>query len=223
MNYRELEDSLRHKGLRKQLVERLRARISDERVLQAINKVPRHFFMDAGYLEQAYQDQAFPIGAGQTISQPYTVAFQTMLLEVKEGDKVLEIGTGSGYQTAILMEMGARVFTIERQKELFLNAQALLTQLGYHPRFFYGDGYEGLPAFAPFDKILITAAAPEVPEALIRQLRSGGILVVPVGSGENQTMIRVVKHDKERIETTRHGDFKFVPMLKGTSNQGKTV
>ncbi len=220
MRYNDQEDTLRHKGLRQQLVRELRDKgITDERVLEAINKVPRHLFMDAGHLELAYKDQAFPIGAGQTISQPYTVAFQTSLLEVHEGDKVLEIGTGSGYQAAILLEMGARVFTIERQKELFLNAQALLTRLGYHPRFFYGDGYEGLPAFAPFDRILITAAAPEVPEALIRQLKTGGILVAPVGSGDRQVMTRMVKHDKDNIEITRHGDFAFVPMVKGTSNQ----
>ncbi len=212
------EDNYRHKGLRKKLVEELRGKgITSEAVLDAINKVPRHLFMDTGFLDYAYKDQAFPIGAGQTISQPYTVAFQTELLDIQKGDKVLEIGTGSGYQTAVLLELGARVFTIERQKELFLNSQALLTRLGYHPRFFYGDGYEGLPAFAPFDKILITAAAPEIPDTLIRQLKTGGVLVAPVG-GETQEMTRVVKHGRDDIEVTKHGYFVFVPMMKGTNN-----
>jgi protein-L-isoaspartate(D-aspartate) O-methyltransferase len=219
MRYNDLEDNYRHKGLRKKLVEELHHKgITHEAVLDAINKVPRHLFMASGFLEFAYKDQAFPIGAGQTISQPYTVAFQTTLLDIHPGDKVLEIGTGSGYQAAVLLEMGARVFTIERQKELFLNAQALLTRLGYHPRFFYGDGYEGLPAFAPFDKILITAAAPEVPETLIRQLKTDGILVAPVGGTDTQEMTRVIKHGKDDVEITRHGYFAFVPMMKGTSN-----
>ncbi len=220
MKQSDSEDSYRHKGLRKKLVEELRAKgIKSEAVLEAINKVPRHLFMDTGFLNFAYKDQAFPIGAGQTISQPYTVAFQTELLDIKKGDKVLEIGTGSGYQTAVLLGLGGRVFTIERQKELFLNSQALLTRLGYHPRFFYGDGYEGLPAFAPFDKILITAAAQEIPETLVRQLKTGGILVAPVG-GETQEMIRIVKHSRDDIETTKHGYFVFVPMMKGTSDNG---
>ncbi len=223
MKQEDLEDNYRHKGLRKKLVEELRGKgITSEVVLDAINKVPRHLFMDTGFLNYAYKDQAFPIGAGQTISQPYTVAFQTELLDIRKGDKVLEIGTGSGYQTAVLLELGARVFTIERQKELFLNSQALLTRLGYHPRFFYGDGYKGLPAFAPFDKILITAAAPEIPDTLIRQLKNKGMLVAPVG-GETQEMTRMIKHNRDDVEVTKHGYFVFVPMIKGTNGRNKTT
>lgn len=221
MKRQELQDTYRHKGLRKKLVAELRNKgIQSEAVLEAINKVPRHLFMDTGFLNYAYKDQAFPIGAGQTISQPYTVAFQTELLDIRKGDKVLEIGTGSGYQTAILLELGARVFTIERQKELFLNAQTLLTRLGYHPRFFYGDGYEGLPAFAPYDKILITAATPQIPDTFIKQLKTGGIIVAPVGGAGTQVMTSIHKHSKDKIETTRHGYFVFVPMVKGTNNHG---
>ena len=222
MRQEDLEDNYRHKGLREKLVEELRGKgITSKAVLDAINKVPRHLFMDTGFLNYAYKDQAFPIGAGQTISQPYTVAFQTELLDIQKGDKVLEIGTGSGYQTAVLLELGARVFTIERQKELFLNSQALLTRLGYHPRFFYGDGYKGLPAFAPFEKILITAAAPEIPDTLIRQLKNNGILVAPVG-GETQEMTRVIKHSRDDVDVTKHGYFVFVPMMKGTNGNNGT-
>ncbi|HHJ11189.1 MAG TPA: protein-L-isoaspartate(D-aspartate) O-methyltransferase [Bacteroidetes bacterium] len=222
MKQKNLEDNYLHKGLRKKLLEELRNKgIKSEAVLDAINKVPRHLFMDTSFLNYAYKDQAFPIGAGQTISQPYTVAFQTELLDIHKGEKILEIGTGSGYQTAVLLEMGARVFTIERQKELFLNSQALLTRLGYHPRFFYGDGYKGLPAFAPFDKILITAAAPEIPVTLIRQLKNNGILVAPVG-GETQEMTRVIKHSRDDVEMTKHGYFVFVPMMKGTNGNNGT-
>ncbi|MCD6201404.1 MAG: protein-L-isoaspartate(D-aspartate) O-methyltransferase [Bacteroidales bacterium] len=222
MRQEDLEDNYRHKGLREKLVEELRGKgITSKAVLDAINKVPRHLFMDTGFLNYAYKDQAFPIGAGQTISQPYTVAFQTELLDIQKGDKVLEIGTGSGYQTAVLLELGARVFTIERQKELFLNSQALLTRLGYHPRFFYGDGYKGLPAFAPFEKILITAAAPEIPDTLIRQLKNNGILVAPVG-GETQEMTRVIKHSRDDVDVTKHGYFVFVPMMKGTNGRNGT-
>ncbi|HNS30944.1 MAG TPA: rRNA adenine N-6-methyltransferase family protein, partial [Tenuifilaceae bacterium] len=166
-----LEDSYRHKGLRAKLVEEIsRKGITDERVLAAIGKVPRHLFMESGFINFSYKDSAFPIGAGQTISQPYTVAFQTQLLEVRPMDKVLEIGTGSGYQTAVLLEMGARVYTIERQRELYLKSKALLEQMGYNPHFFYGDGYQGKPSYGPYAKILITAAAPEIPQALVDQL-----------------------------------------------------
>ncbi len=212
-----MEDTFRHKGLRRKLVETVRSKgITDENVLNAINTVPRHLFMDSSFINFSYQDQAFPIGAGQTISQPYTVAFQTELLEIKSNDKILEIGTGSGYQTAILLELGARVYTIERQRELFLKAQDLLGQLGYKPHFFFGDGMEGKPAYGPYDKILITAAADKVPEKLLQQLRIGGIVVVPVGGRFSQSMIKIVKESDTEYKKTSHGAFVFVPLLKGT-------
>jgi protein-L-isoaspartate(D-aspartate) O-methyltransferase len=212
-----MEDTFRHKGLRRKLVETVRSKgITDENVLNAINTVPRHLFMDSSFINFSYQDQAFPIGAGQTISQPYTVAFQTQLLEIKPNDKILEIGTGSGYQTAILLELGARVYTIERQRELFLKAQDLLGQLGYKPHFFFGDGMEGKPAYGLYDKILITAAADEIPEKLLQQLRIGGIVVVPVGGRFSQSMIKIVKESDTEYKKTSHGAFVFVPLLKGT-------
>ena len=168
-------DTYKHKGLRKQLVKQIRDKgITDEAVLEAINKIPRHLFLDSSFLEFAYQDKPFPIGSGQTISQPYTVAFQTELCEVKQGDKVLEIGTGSGYQACVLEEMGAKVFTIERQRKLFTRSKKFLAELGYKAKVFYGDGYKGLPAFAPFDKILVTAGAPALPAGLSEQLNTGG-------------------------------------------------
>lgn len=209
-----MQDTYKHKGLRKKLIEELIIKgITDEYVLEAIEKVPRHLFMDNAFLEFAYQDKAFPIGAGQTISQPYTVAFQTELLQVKKGDKILEIGTGSGYQTCVLIEMGAKVYTIERQKELYDNAKYLLPELGYNPKFFYGDGYKGLPAFAPFDKIIVTAGAPFVPPDLIRQLKIGGILVIPVGA-VNQVMTAITKTAENKTEKMEYGNFKFVPLLQ---------
>lgn len=208
-------DTYRHKGLRKRLVEGLRSKgIYDERVLDAINQVPRHLFLDSSFLEFAYQDKAFPIGSGQTISQPYTVAVQTQLLDLSPGDKVLEIGTGSGYQACVLVEMGVKVFSIERQKNLYHKTKALLDKLGYRVRLFYGDGYKGLPAFAPFDKIIITAAAPDIPQALKTQLRPGGRLVVPVGEREMQTMTVFDKGDEEEGNLSTHGHFRFVPMLE---------
>ena len=211
-----MEDSFLHKGLREKLVEEIRRKgIRNERVLEAIRKVPRHLFMDSGFIKFAYKDQAFPIGSGQTISQPYTVAFQTELLDIQPLDKVLEIGTGSGYQAAVLMEMGARVYTIERQKELYLKVQMQLPKMGYKPSFFYGDGYQGLPTYGPFDKILITAAAPEIPPALMEQLKVGGILVVPIGGSGSQVMTRVEKTGPGEYSTQEHGFFVFVPMLKG--------
>jgi len=213
------EDSYRHKGLRKKLVEQLAGKgISDERVLAAIGRVPRHIFMDSSFIRFSYADQAFPIGAGQTISQPYTVAFQTELLNVQPMEKVLEIGTGSGYQAAILIEMGARVFSVERQKELYVKSQDVLGKLGYKARFFYGDGYEGIPAYAPFDKILITAAAPDIPENLVKQLKQGGIMVMPLGGSMGQTMVKLVKEEGDNYSLSRHGAFVFVPMLKGKVN-----
>ena len=211
-----MEDSYLHKGLRKKLVETIRSKgISDERVLVAIGKVPRHLFMDSSFIKFSYADQAFPIRSGQTISQPYTVAFQTELLEIKPMEKVLEIGTGSGYQAAVLMEMGARVYSIERHKELHIAAQSILSKLGYKARFFYGDGYEGIPAYAPFDKILVTAATPEIPAKLIEQLKPGGLLVLPLGGSLGQIMIKVLKTDENNFTTTKHGAFAFVPMVKG--------
>ena len=214
--FKMIEDSFRHKGLRVKLLELLRDKgITDEKVLSAIGKVPRHIFMDSSFIKFSYADQAFPISAGQTISQPYTVAFQTELLVVKPMEKVLEIGTGSGYQTAILVEMGARVFTIERQKELHVKSQALLGKLGYNVRFFYGDGYEGVPAYAPYDKILITAGAPDIPEKLVQQLKPGGIMVLPMGGSMGQSMVKLVKEDQNNYSITKHGAFIFVPMLKG--------
>jgi protein-L-isoaspartate(D-aspartate) O-methyltransferase len=211
-----MEDTYRHKGLRSILVEEIRSKgIRDEAVLEAIGRVPRHAFMDSGFINFSYKDAAFPIGAGQTISQPYTVAFQTQLLEVKPHEEVLEIGTGSGYQTAVLFEMGASVYTIERQRELFIKSQQLLHQLGCKVQFFYGDGYAGLSAYAPFDKILVTAGAAEIPETLVQQLKIGGRMVIPVGGSDGQEMTLVVK--KSEIETiiTYHGAFIFVPFLKG--------
>jgi protein-L-isoaspartate(D-aspartate) O-methyltransferase len=212
-------DNLRHQGMRKRLVEGLKIKgIRDERVLEALNKVPRHLFMESSFLNFAYKDQAFPIGAGQTISQPFTVAFQTQLLQVEKNDKILEVGTGSGYQAAVLVEMGARVFTIERQKELFQKTQAFLPEIGYNPACFFGDGYEGLPAFAPFDKILVTAGATIIPESLKNQLKTGGRLVIPVGMINHQEMLVITRISENEFKTEKHGGFVFVPLLKGVVN-----
>lgn len=214
-----MTDSFEAKGKRKKLVADLRLRgISDEEVLRAIDTVPRHLFMDPAFFTHAYVDKAFPITSGQTISQPYTVAVQTSLLQVKKRDKILEIGTGSGYQAAILAEMGAKVFTIERYRELYLKAQRILTSLGYSADFFYGDGYEGKLQYGPFDGILITAAAPEVPKPLLQQLKTGGRLIVPVGSSGSQVMTVVERTGTDSFEYSEHGNFVFVPMLKGTVN-----
>jgi protein-L-isoaspartate(D-aspartate) O-methyltransferase len=210
-----MEDTFKHKGMRRKLVETLREKgIKDERVLEAISKVPRHLFLDSSFLEFAYQDKAFPIGSGQTISQPYTVAYQTSLLTIRDGEKVLEIGTGSGYQSCVLIELGAKVYSIERQKNLFDKTKAFLPSIGYKPKLFYGDGYLGLPAFAPFDKILITAAAEDIPQALISQLKPGGILVAPVGPREFQTMVSIRKLPDDNLERIEHERFRFVPMLE---------
>jgi protein-L-isoaspartate(D-aspartate) O-methyltransferase len=214
-----MEDSFEAKGKRKKLVADLRKKgIFDEEVLKAIDMVPRHLFMDPAFLSHAYVDKAFPISSGQTISQPYTVAVQTSLLRVKKRDKILEIGTGSGYQAAILAQMGAKVYTIERFRELFLKAQIILTSLGYSADFFYGDGYAGKSQYGPFDGIIITAAASSIPEALLSQLKTGGRLVVPVGTSESQVMMVVERTGPESYEHTEHGNFIFVPMLKGTVN-----
>ena len=214
-----MTDTFEAKGKRKKLVAELRQKgITDEDVLKAIDTVPRHLFMDHAFFIHAYVDKAFPITSGQTISQPYTVAIQTSLLRVKKRDKILEIGTGSGYQAAILAQMGAKVYTIERFRELFLKAQRILTSLGYSADFFYGDGYEGKPQYGPFDGIIITAAAPEVPEALLNQLKTGGRLVVPVGNSGSQVMTVVERTGPGSYERSEHGNFIFVPMLKGTVN-----
>jgi protein-L-isoaspartate(D-aspartate) O-methyltransferase len=211
-----MEDSFRHKGLRKKLIQQLRDKgIKNDAVLEAMNNVPRHLFMDSGFIHFSYQDKAFPIGAGQTISQPYTVAYQTQLLNPRKLEKVLEVGTGSGYQSAILMELKLIVFTIERQRELFLKAQDQLKKLGYNPRIFYGDGYAGLPTYGPFDKILVTAGAPSIPGELLDQLKVGGRMVVPVGGKTKQVMTLIEKTDKSNYIKSEHGTFLFVPMLKG--------
>lgn len=217
MIQQKLTDTYRHKGLRQKLVEELKKKgIADEAVLSAINAVPRHYFMESGFLEFAYRDQAFPIGAGQTISQPYTVAFQTELLQVNKLSKVLEVGTGSGYQTAILCEMGVKVFTIERQRELFAKSQHLLGVMGYKPHFFFGDGYKGKAAYGPYQRILVTAGATTIPEELVNQLDEGGRMVIPVGDNQVQIMTLVEKKNG-KIEISEHGNFIFVPLLKGTN------
>jgi len=214
---RPTEDSYRHKGLRKKLTAGIRVKgITDERVLEAINNVPRHFFLDSAFDEAAYADKAFPIGEGQTISQPYTVAYQTQLLEVKPFDKVLEIGTGSAYQAVVLSQMGALVYTIERQKKLFeLNKKFEYLKRFPNIKFFYGDGFEGLPTYAPFDKVLITAAAPDIPAKLVEQLKTGGMMVLPVGSGEVQRMMRITKVRDTALKEEVFDHFSFVPMLEG--------
>jgi protein-L-isoaspartate(D-aspartate) O-methyltransferase len=215
-----MTDSFLAKGKRKKLVDELRRKgITDEGVLTAINKVPRHDFMDHAFLDHAYFDKAFPISSGQTISQPYTVAVQTELLHVKKRDKILEIGTGSGYQAAILAEMGAKVYTIERFRELYLKAQRTLTSLGYAADFFFGDGYEGKPQYGPFDGIIITAATPEIPEKLPPQLKIGGRLVVPLGTSISQVMTLVIRKGEDEFEYSSHGNFVFVPLLKGTGHE----
>ena len=215
-----LKDTSKHQGLRNQLVSLLKEKgITNVAVLEAIKKIPRHLFLNSSFADYAYQDKAFPIGAGQTISQPYTVAFQSQLLELKKDHKILEIGTGSGYQTAVLMEMGAKVYTIERQKELYLKAKAQLEVMGYHPHFFYGDGYLGMPSYGPYSKIIITAGAPEIPETLIDQLQIGGKLISPVGDKLGQVMTLVEKVSETETIITQHGNFIFVPLLKGTSSR----
>lgn len=214
-----MTDTYRHKGMRKKLVESIRMKgIKDEKILDAINNIPRHLFLDSSFLEFAYEDKPFPIGSGQTISQPYTVAFQTDILKVEKGIKVLEIGSGSGYQACVLEELGAKVFSIERQKKLYLKTKEFVSGLGYKTRFFYGDGFKGVPAFAPYDRILITAAAPEIPASLIDQLKVGGMIVIPYGEGDVQTMIRLTKLENGELNEERFGSFRFVPMLKDKAN-----
>lgn len=212
-------DDYKHQGLRRQLVSLLKEKgITDTTVLEAIGKVPRHCFMDSQFDHFAYKDMAFKIGAGQTISQPYTVAVQSSLLEVVKGMKVLEIGTGSGYQAAVLMEMGVKLFSIERQRSLHDASKKLLEQMGYKPKLFYGDGFAGQPAFAPFDRIIVTCGAPGIPEKLVEQLKPGGKMVIPVGEGDTQIMKLVIKNTEGVVTEEEHGLFKFVPMLKDKAN-----
>lgn len=210
---RMLEDNYKQRGLRNKLVKTLEKKgISDPNVLKAIGKVPRHVFFETALLDHAYQDKAFPIGEGQTISQPYTVAFQTEKLEIKPGDKVLEIGTGSGYQACILLELGAKVYTIEYNKKLYDRTKVFLPKLGYSPYFFHGDGSKGLPAKAPYDKIIVTAGAPVVPKSLTDQLADNGILIIPVGNRDKQVMLRITRK-KDQLITEEFENFAFVPLL----------
>jgi len=207
-------DNYREKGARKLLVKMLEKRgIEDKNVLRAIGKVPRHFFFDETFWIKAYEDIAFPIGDGQTISQPYTVAYQSELLHIKSGDKVLEIGTGSGYQTCILMELGAEVYTIERQKNLYERVIQVLPHMGYRPSFFYGDGSKGIPEHAPYDKIIVTAGAPMVPEVMLKQLKVGGILVIPVGNEKQQKMVTILRIGEDEFDRIELDTFRFVPLV----------
>ncbi|MCD6112374.1 MAG: protein-L-isoaspartate(D-aspartate) O-methyltransferase [Bacteroidales bacterium] len=216
-----MTDSYKYKGLRKELINILRGKgIKDENVLNAILEVPRHYFFEYSFVDYAYQDKPFPIGAGQTISQPYTVAFQTELLNVKKGDKILEVGTGSGYQACILLKLGANVHTVERIKSLYLKAKNFLPSIGCYMKLFYGDGYKGLPAYAPFDKILVTAGAPYIPDDLLKQLKPGGIMVIPIGdSSKYQIMTRIKKISDTEFHKEEFGAFSFVPLLKDKSNE----
>lgn len=208
-----IEDNYKQRGLRGKLVRKLRQKgIRDERLLEAVNRVPRHAFFDDALLSHAYEDKAFPIGEGQTISQPYTVAFQTEKLEIKPGDKVLEIGTGSGYQACVLLEMGAKVYTIEFNRKLYQRTREFLPELGYHPFFFFGDGSKGLPVRAPYDKIIVTAGAPIIPTALVEQLAENGIMVVPVGNREKQKMLKLTKRGGKLLQE-EFDFFSFVPLL----------
>ena len=207
-------DLYKHKGMRRALVQQLRQKgIRDERVLAAIETVPRHFFFEKAFVEQAYQDKAFPIGEGQTISQPYTVAFQSELLRLRPTDKVLEIGTGSGYQCCVLLQITPNVYTIEYNKVLYDRTRRFFAKYGLKPHAFHGDGSEGLPQHAPFDKIIVTAGAPVVPRSLLKQLNVGGILVIPVGNEQSQKMLRITRVSEEEFEREEFADFKFVPLL----------
>ena len=218
MNF--IEDNYRHKGLRQQMVNQLRnGGFDDEQVLAALNEVPRHIFLDSSFVEFAYSDQPFSIGSGQTMSQPSTVAAQSKLLNVESGMKVLEIGTGSGYQACVLAAMGAKVFTIERQRNLYFRTKEILEQLPYRVKTFLGDGYEGLPQYGPFDRVIITAGAPSIPPKLVEQMKPNGIMVIPMDDNKGgQTMIRLTKNPDGSLAREAFGNFKFVPMLTGTAN-----
>lgn len=216
-----MEDTYRHKGLRKQLIEKLRRKdgLSKE-VLEAMSRIPRHLFLDKAFEEWAYKDVPFPIGCDQTISQPYTVAYQSTMLAVEPGMKVLEIGTGSGYQACVLAEMGAKVYTIERVEMLYTRTSKLFKELGYDRiRNFHRDGTEGLPRFAPFDRILVTAAATEVPGHLLQQIAVGGIMVIPVGTDDQQSMYRISRKSEDDYKTEKFGAFRFVPIVKGVRKE----
>ncbi|MFN8325203.1 protein-L-isoaspartate(D-aspartate) O-methyltransferase [Flavobacterium sp.] len=210
-----MKDTAKHQGLRNQLAKILEEKgITDKKVLEAIKKIPRHLFLDSSFEDFAYQDKAFPIGAGQTISQPFTVAFQSQLLQVKKDDKILEIGTGSGYQTAVLVALGAKVYSVERQNELFKTTSNLLPKMGIRPKHLsFGDGYKGLPNHAPFDSIIVTAGAPIIPKALMAQLKIGGRLVIPLGEKE-QIMTLLIRKNATQFEKHEFGEFKFVPLLE---------
>ncbi len=213
-----MQDTYKHKGMRRELIGELRGMgIRDERILEAFDLIPRHFFLDLAFTNQAYSNIAFRIGAGQTISQPYTVAFQTELLNLKKGDRVLEIGTGSAFQTCILCQLGAKVVSVERQRELYVRARKMTEQFNFNPRLYYGDGYKGQPAFAPYDKVLVTCGAPYIPDALKTQLKIGGVLVIPLGDGNIQRMIRLTRISEEEFKEEDFGNFSFVPMLKDRS------
>lgn len=215
-----MNESFLHKGLRKKLVETIQQKgIKNQRVLDAVGIVKRHLFVENFLDKRAYVDEALPIGAGQTISQPYTVAFQSELLNIQPGARVLEVGTGSGYQCAVLLEMGVKVFSIERQLELFRKTQGLMHTLGYRPELFYGDGYEGLPTYGPFDGIVVTAGAPEIPQKLLAQLKVGAVMVIPLGDRNTQVMTSIKRVSDTSFERTAHGNFMFVPMLPGTAGQ----
>ena len=210
-----LKDSFKHKGKRKILIAALKEMgINDDRILKAFDQVPRHFFLDLAFDEQAYTNMAFQIGSGQTISHPFTVAFQTQLLELSKGDKVLEIGSGSGFQTCILAALGVKVFSIERHKELHRKAKSMVDYFRFPVRLFFGDGYQGKKAYAPYDRILVTCGAPEIPNELLQQLKNGGILVIPVGDGAEQKMLKIKKDLNGQISQEEYGTFKFVPMLE---------
>jgi len=212
-----LKDTFRHKGKRKLLVEELgKMGIEQASILEAFIAIPRHYFLDLAFDEQAYTNMAFQIGSGQTISHPYTVAFQTQLLSVAKGDKMLEIGTGSGFQTCILCQMGAKVFSVERHMDLHIKAKSIISFFNFNAKLSFGDGYKGIPSHAPFDKILVTCGAPEIPQLLISQLKIGGLMVIPVGEGDEQKMLRITKLDAEQYKVEEFGTFKFVPMLERT-------
>ena len=213
-----MTDNYKQQGKRQQLVKLLRDKgIDDEKVLEAINRIPRHLFMDSSFEDHAYQDKAFPIASGQTISQPYTVAFQTQLLELKAGDKVLEIGTGSGYQTAVLCMMKAKVYTVERQIKLYKKTKLLLDKLAFYPKqMTYGDGYKGWKEFAPFDKILVTAGAPDLPKTLMAQLKVGGKMIIPLGN-KSQKMTEIIRNSATEFDKKTYGDFRFVPLVSDKS------
>ncbi|MFT6747172.1 MAG: protein-L-isoaspartate(D-aspartate) O-methyltransferase [Glaciecola sp.] len=208
-------DSYRHKGMRKNMLKELSEKgISSSQVIKAMEEVPRHLFLDNAFLEIAYENKAFPIGCGQTISHPYTVAFQSQMLNIKKGEKVLEIGTGCGYQTSVLAKLGAKIFSIERHRPLFLKTKELLKKLNVRATLFYGDGYAGQKAFAPFDKIIVTAAAPHIPTALTEQLAINGLMIIPIGEGKQQTMMFITKNSDGTINKEEKGAFSFVPMLE---------